>query len=130
VVQVHPYQPFDTLNDSLNACDVSLVTIAKDVEGISFPSKLYSSLAIGKVTMAISEPGSELQRIVEGNDVGVWVPLGDVDALVAAVTAIRADPARAHAMGLRSRELMERKFTMQAATVEYLEVIDRAGAPA
>jgi hypothetical protein len=33
-------------------------------------------------------------------------------------------------MGLRSRELMERKFTMQAATVEYLEVIDRAGAPA
>ncbi len=130
VVQVHPYQPFDTLNDSLNACDVSLVTIAKDVEGISFPSKLYSSLAIGKVTMAISEPGSELQRIVEGNDVGVWVPLGDVDALVAAVKAIRADPARAHAMGLRSRELMERKFTMQAATVEYLEVIDRAGAPA
>jgi glycosyltransferase involved in cell wall biosynthesis len=127
VVQVHPYQPFETLNDSLNACDVSLVTIAKGVEGISFPSKLYSSLAIGKVTLAISEPGSELQRIVEGNGAGVWVPLGDVDALVVAVKAIRADPARAAAMGLRSRELMEREFTMRAATVEYLNVIDRAG---
>lgn len=128
VVQVHPYQPFDTLNDSLNACDVSLVTIAEGVEGISFPSKLYSSLAIGKVTMAISERGSELQRIVEGNDVGVWVPLGDVDALVAAVKAVRADPGRAYHMGLRSRELMERRFSKQAAAVEYLKVIDQARA--
>src|SRR5262245_12496987 len=41
-----PYQPFNNLPDSLSACDASLVTIAKGIEGISFPSKLYTSLAV------------------------------------------------------------------------------------
>lgn len=126
VVRMYPYQPFDTLNDSLNACDVSLVTIAQGVEGISFPSKLYSSLAVGKAVLAISEPGSELQRLVADTGAGAWVPLGDVDALVAAVRGLRADRARCDALGRRARELMEERFTVAAATRAYLEVIDRA----
>ncbi|MDG1899044.1 MAG: glycosyltransferase family 4 protein, partial [Phycisphaerales bacterium] len=80
-----PHQPFDTLNESLNACDVSFVTIAKDIEGISFPSKLYTSLAVGKVIIAICEPHSSLRTIVEESGCGMWVELGDADGLVRAV---------------------------------------------
>ncbi|MGV6813840.1 MAG: glycosyltransferase family 4 protein, partial [Phycisphaerales bacterium] len=54
-----PYQPFERLNESLNSCDASLVTIAKGIEGISFPSKLYTSLAVGKAIVALSEDWSE-----------------------------------------------------------------------
>lgn len=126
VVKMYPYQPFDTLNDSLNACDVSLVTIAEGVEGISFPSKLYSSLAVGKAVVAISEPGSELQRLVADTGAGLWAPLGDVDALVDAVRRLRADRALCEEMGRTARELMERRFTVAAATRAYLDVIDLA----
>ena len=121
-----PYQPFSSLNDSLNACDVSLVSIAKGIEGISFPSKLYSSLAVGKAVIAISEIGSELQRMVEGTGSGIWVPLGDLEALEAAVRYLRSNRAERAAMGVRARAAMLQEFTIEAATTSYLEVIDRA----
>ena len=123
-----PYQPFETLNDSLNSCDASLVTIAKDIEGISFPSKLYSSLAVGKPIIAISEPGSELQSMLEDSGAGIWVSLGDVEGLVAAIVRIRNDVHLQQKMGVAARVAMENKFTIQAATNEYLRVIDLAAA--
>ena len=81
---------------------------------------------MGKAVVAISEPGSELQRLVADTGAGAWVPIGDVDALVAAVRELRADRTRCDALGRRARELMEERFTVAAATRAYLEVIDRA----
>jgi glycosyltransferase involved in cell wall biosynthesis len=125
-VDMHQYQPFERLNDSLNACDASLVTIARGIEGISFPSKLYSSLAVGKPVLAISEPGGELEGMVRDAGAGLWSPVGDVDALVANIKALRADADAARRMGDRARSLMEERYTIQAAAREYLRVIDRA----
>jgi glycosyltransferase involved in cell wall biosynthesis len=125
-VDVHQYQPFESLNDSLNSCDASMVTIAKGVEGISFPSKFYSSLAVGKPVLALSEPGSELRRMVADSGSGLWSPIGDVDALLSNISAIRGDPTRAAAMGRAAREAMERHYTIHAATREYLRVVDLA----
>lgn len=129
-VDMHQYQPFDALNDSLNSCDASLVTIAKGVEGISFPSKFYSSLAIGKPVLALSEHGSELQRMVEESGSGLWSPIGDVEALLANIAALRRDPEKAVDAGRRARAAMEQQFTIQAATDEYLRVVDVAASQA
>lgn len=125
-VQMHPYQPFETLNDSLNACDVSLVTIAKGIEGISFPSKLYSSLAVGKPILAMSEPGSELQQMVEASGAGLWIPIGDLDALEAAVRKLRGDAAMRERMGRAARACSEHRYTTASAAKEYLRVVDLA----
>jgi glycosyltransferase involved in cell wall biosynthesis len=125
-VDMHQYQPFEALNDSLNSCDASLVTIAKGVEGISFPSKFYSSLAVGKPVLALSEPGSELQDMVRESGGGLWSRIGDVDALVANILALRADKARAEAVGRAARAAMERRYTIQAAARQYLRVVDMA----
>ena len=125
-VDMHPYQPFETLNDSLNACDASLVTIARGIEGISFPSKLYSSLAVGKPVLALSEPGGELEGMVRDAGAGLWSAIGDVDALVANIRALRSDPESCARMGARARTLMEERYTIEAAAREYLQVIDRA----
>lgn len=125
-VDVHQYQPFSALNDSLNSCDASLVTIAKGVEGISFPSKFYSSLAIGKPVLALSEPGSELQAMVAESGSGLWSPIGDVEALLSNIAALRSDPSRAEQLGIAARRAMERDFTIQAATDGYLRVVDLA----
>tara|TARA_B100001059_G_scaffold196568_2_gene201612 strand:+ start:5858 stop:7087 length:1230 start_codon:yes stop_codon:yes gene_type:complete len=121
-----PHQPFDTLNESLNACDVSFVTIAKDIEGISFPSKLYTSLAVGKVIIAICEPHSSLRTIVEESGCGMWVELGDADGLVRAVRELAADPEKVRSMGRAARELFERDYTLQACARQYAKVLDKA----
>ena len=125
-VQMHPYQPFETLNDSLNACDVSVVTIAKGIEGISFPSKLYSSLAVGKPILAISESGSELQHMVETAGAGLWIRIGDLDGLEEAVRTLRGDSAMRERMGRAARECGERRYTAASAAKEYLRVVDLA----
>ena len=125
-VDVHQYQPLAALNDSLNSCDASLVTIATGVEGISFPSKLYSSLAVGKPILALSEPGSELQRMVDQARSGLWCEIGNVDALMSNIEILRKNPSQSAEMGRAARADMEQHFTIHAAAREYLRVVDMA----
>ncbi|MBO6512877.1 MAG: glycosyltransferase family 4 protein [Phycisphaerales bacterium] len=124
---VLPYRPFETLNDSLNACDASLVTIAEGIEGISFPSKLYTSLATGKAIVAISEEDSELRSIVEDADCGIWAGLGDSESLASGIRALMADAAKTEEMGVQARALFERRYTRQICSAQYAEVIRAAG---
>jgi len=118
-----PYQPFDRLNESLNACDASLVTIAQGIEGISFPSKLYSSLAVGRPILAISEPNSDLQRIVESEKVGHWFALGDSESVASRIRQMIDRPAECAQAGANARSLFLRMFTIQASGARYAEVL-------
>jgi glycosyltransferase involved in cell wall biosynthesis len=125
-VMLFPYQPFERLNDSLNACDASLVTIAEGIEGISFPSKLYSSLSVGKPILAISEEDSDLRETVERDRTGLWVRLGDVDGLVAAIRRLMADAELCRELGSNARRLMETRYTLEASAREYGRVLELA----
>lgn len=121
-----PYQPFEKLNDSLNSCDASLVTIARGIEGISFPSKLYSSLAVGKPILALSEENSELRDLVREHDLGVWAALGDAETLAEGIRRLHADPARAEEIGRNCRRLFEERYTRRVAAKAYGEVFKLA----
>jgi glycosyltransferase involved in cell wall biosynthesis len=125
-----PYQPYQTLEDSLNACDASLVTIAKGIEGISFPSKLYTSLAVGKPIVALAEEDSELRTIVERSDVGVWSGLDDGQQLADAIRMMMNDPERCAQQAANARRLLEREFTIEAAAAAYAKVLRKAMARA
>jgi len=118
-----PYQPFEQLNDSLNACDASLVTIAEGIEGISFPSKLYTSLAVGKAIVALSEDWSELRQIVEHNDCGIWSALGDAQGLADKLHALIHDKSRIKSMGENARVVFEKGYTRQVCAAKYAEVL-------
>jgi glycosyltransferase involved in cell wall biosynthesis len=125
-----PYQPFERLPDSLTACDASLVTIQKGVEGISYPSKLYASLAVGKPILAISEPGSELYDQVVPTEVGYWFALGDAEGLADRIRKMMADPDGCDRMGRRARALFESEYTRDASAARYEEVLKMAWAEA
>lgn len=118
-----PYQPFEKLNDSLNACDASLVTIAKGIEGISFPSKLYTSLAVGKAIVALSEEWSELREIVQGTECGIWSALGDAQELADKLRELIHDKHKTAAMGKSARTVFERGYTRQVCAAKYAEVL-------
>lgn len=121
-----PYQPFNKLPDSLTACDASLVTIAQGIEGISFPSKLYSALAVGRPILALSEERSELRELVDTYDVGRWYRLGDAAGLAAGIRAMMADPARVAEQGRKARELFERSYTREVSGGKYADVLTKA----
>ncbi|MDY7108636.1 MAG: glycosyltransferase family 4 protein [Planctomycetota bacterium] len=121
-----PYQPFRRLNDSLNACDASLVTIAKGIEGISYPSKLYSSLAVGRPILALSERGSELHRVVEDHKVGHWFELGDADGVAACIRRMIDDPGQCAELGRSARGLFEDRYTLGSSAELYAQVLRMA----
>lgn len=121
-----PYQPFEKLNDSLNACDASLVTIAEGIEGISFPSKLYTSLAVGKAIVALSEDWSELREIVEGTECGIWSALGDSEGLAAKLRELIHDKEKTAAMGASARQVFDEGYTRQVCAAKYAEVLKLA----
>ncbi len=128
-----PYQPTAEVPDSLPSCDTSVVSIAKGIEGISYPSKLYTSLAVGKSVLALSEPKSELRDLVEQHRVGRWVQIGDVDSCVATIRNMMAHPEEVAAEGRRARELFDREYTRPMAAKKYAHVLalaaERAGLP-
>lgn len=123
---LHPYQPLERIGDSLNACDAALVTIARGIEGISYPSKLYSSLATGKPIIALSEPDSELRQLVEEHGVGMWFEVGDAEGMARGLRRLRNEPALAARMGRAARELFESRFTLEVTGEAYAQVLSRA----
>ena len=118
-----PYQPFEKLNDALNSCDASLVTIAQGIEGISFPSKLYTSLAVGKTIVALSEDWSELREVVEHNNCGIWSELGDSEGLAEKLRVLIHDRSQSEAMGKRAREVFDAGYTREVCSAKYGEVL-------
>ena len=118
-----PYTPQDQFNDALNGCDALLVTIAKGIDGISFPSKLYTSLSVGKPIVAFSSSTSELRTKVEVNNVGKWVELGDTDGFVSRIKELMADPEGTKAMGTRARNLLETEYSIEVSGKKYFDVL-------
>ncbi len=124
---VLPYQTFAKLNDSLTACDASLVTIAAGIEGISYPSKLYSSMATGRPILALSEAGSELRRIVEDHAVGAWHELGDAEGVAGTIRRMITEPEWAQQLGRNARSVFEKMFTLEASGRLYADVLRMSG---
>jgi glycosyltransferase involved in cell wall biosynthesis len=121
-----PYQPIEKLRESLNSCDASSVTIAEGIEGISFPSKLYSSLAVGKPILAISEESSDLKDLVDNHGIGWWCRLGDADGLAQTIRGMMASPQECERRGKAARLLFERRYTRPISCGKYAEVLKLA----
>ncbi|MEE2819120.1 MAG: glycosyltransferase family 4 protein [Planctomycetota bacterium] len=120
-----PYTPQDKFNDALNCCDALLVTIAKGIDGISFPSKLYTSLSVGRPIIAFSSKNSELRKKVEGNEVGCWVELGDTDGFVEKIRYLINNPDEAKAMGKRARDLLVNEYSIKVSGKKYFDVLQK-----
>ena len=80
-VRFLPYQPRDTLEDSLAAGDVHLVSLLPALEGLIVPSKLYGILAAGRPLIFIGDSGGDIGRVIERTQCGRLVRVGDSTAL-------------------------------------------------
>jgi mannosyltransferase len=77
-----------------------------------FGLTLIEAMAAGAALIAARAGAAEL--VVEEGVTGVLVPTGDADALAAALEPLMRDPAAASAMGVRARQRVEEKFSLNA----------------
>lgn len=122
-VTMLPYQPQEQLPYSLTCGDISLVTLGEGIEGLSVPSKLYSSLAAGLAVVAIMGPGSEVGDVVDGYECGYRVSQGDVSGLVDAITTLHDDREVLSGMRGRARACFEENFTKTMSIGSYAALL-------
>jgi glycosyltransferase involved in cell wall biosynthesis len=110
----------------LNACDVGLVSLVKNMWGTAMPSRTYNILAAGKPILALTDDGSELARVIEEEGVGWHTRPGNVDELQAKIFEIYQNRERLREMGSRARDAALNKYSRASAIERYAREFDPA----
>lgn len=123
-VKFFPYQSRDYLPHSLTCSDVSIVTLEKNIDGLSMPSKLYSILATGRPVLALVESNSEVAKIIQNAKSGTIVSQSDVDSVIKVIMEYYSDPTRIIIEGNNGRKYLEEHFTLEKSSKKYHEIIN------
>ena len=127
-VQFRPYQPRETLSESLSVADVHVISLNPLLEGLIVPSKFYGVLATGRPAIYAGSREGDLARLILDHDLGFVVDPGDGPALAGAITQLAGDRERAAAMGARGRALYEAKFLPALAYAAWDRILEEAAA--
>ena len=122
-VMLLPYQPVEKLPLSLTCGDISLVTLERGIEGLSVPSKVYSSLAAGLAIVAVMGPNSEIADIIEDCECGFRVDQGDVDGLIEAISKLEEDRDLLGQMKERSRAAFDSGYSRDLGVDRYASML-------
>ena len=124
-VQFLPHLPEDEYIALLQASDVCLVTLHKELKTPVVPGKLPCIMGVGRSVICSTPPQSDARLIVKEVRCGLWVPAGSPEALAEAILALKADPVRADKMGDNGRRYAERHFNREKCISQYEEIIAR-----
>jgi colanic acid biosynthesis glycosyl transferase WcaI len=100
-VSLLPLQPFDRLNELLNAADIHLLPQKEDAAALVMPSKLTGMLASGRPVIATAPHGTQVAEVVSSR--GINVAPGDLDALREAVLTLAENEELRRKMGQAAR---------------------------
>jgi mannosyltransferase len=100
---------------------ISIYVFASRVEG--FGLTMLEAMAAGDAVVATRAGAAEMV-IADGDD-GVLAPVGDADALAAALEPLMRDPERIEAMGRRAREKVVGQFSRDREADEISEVYQK-----
>ncbi|OWS70692.1 glycosyltransferase family 4 protein [Polynucleobacter campilacus] len=107
-------------NIFLNACDVSLLALKKDMFGIGVPSRFYNYLAAGKPVIASVDIDSEIAVTILENNIGFVSSAGDAQALVDAILcALNLSSDDLKLMSQAARSLLMRKYSEDVIVNQY-----------
>ncbi len=82
----------DCLESAISQADVTVITLRDGMGGLSSPSKLYTSLMLGKPVLYIGPGEGNVQEAVDSHECGIAVRNGDVDQCVADIVKLAVDP--------------------------------------
>jgi len=121
-----PYEPVKEMSYSLATADVFVIPLARGLDGLVVPSKVFSIMASGRPFIAAIDRTSEVARIAEEFDCGLAVRPSDPRELVKAIHWAYASRKELKAMGERGRKAVEVFYTKEIAISKYKQVISKA----
>ncbi|MDI6766950.1 MAG: glycosyltransferase family 4 protein [Bacteroidota bacterium] len=123
-VALLPPQPRSNLCDTLNACDVAIISFIPGMLGLSVPSRMYNILAAGKPIIAVTDSDSELAIVVREENIGWIVSPDNPEQLVATIIEATRNSETLKEMGERSRIAAENKYSLDVIINAYRNLIE------
>lgn len=116
-------KPRGEQKEFLNACDVAIVSLVKKMWGVSMPSRTYNILAAGKPILALCEKKSEIEFVVNEDQVGWSVSPNEPELLLEKLEEIYLNRNSLKEMGNKARNAALTKYSLDAALDEYRKVV-------
>ncbi len=123
-VRLLPYEPRESLAESLSGADLHLVPLRPGVSGTIVPSKIYGILASGTPMVALAEPGSEAARVVEAHGCGWCGSPGDAASLAESVVSAAQARSCLASMGERGRAAAQRLYGRRRQTRRFAALLE------
>jgi EAL domain-containing protein (putative c-di-GMP-specific phosphodiesterase class I)/glycosyltransferase involved in cell wall biosynthesis/ActR/RegA family two-component response regulator len=119
------YQDKSALPFSLTACDLSIVSVDVDMEGLVAPSKFYSALCAGRPIVAICEPHSYLRSLISQANCGVAIQNGDSQGLAEFIQYLLQNQDMIHQMGVSGHRYIQEFFTPIQISQQYFQLLNQ-----
>jgi colanic acid biosynthesis glycosyl transferase WcaI len=120
-----PYQPRESLAQSLGVCDAHWVSLNPKLEGLLVPSKFYGIAAAGRPIVMIGDPDGELGRLVTAHRCGFVVKAGDADTLAGILRRLAGESDTVAQMGEQAQQLLEARFSRAQTLERWRQLLDR-----
>lgn len=124
-LQFFPLQPYEKVSQVYSLGDASIVSCRAGFGGSAMPSKTWSILAAGTALIASFDEDSELQHIIETNDLGLFAKAGDQPALKSCILRLYNDKMLCKELGKNGREFIMKNRTREIGTSKYVDVIKK-----
>jgi len=118
-----PYQEFQDLPFSLNAADVSIVSVKKGLESLVAPSKLYGHLAAGTPILGVSGEKSFLDKLIKKWKFGYCIRNGCSDELANLIVKLLNNPHLRNELGTRGINYLIKNSTPYIVGKSYYNLI-------
>ncbi len=123
-VRFLPYQPRETLAESLSAADVHVVGLARGLAGYVVPSRLYGVLAVARPVICAADAESETAQLVERVGCGIVVEPGRPELLADAIRRTHSGELDLAELGGRGRDYVTREADRRVAVQRYRALLD------
>lgn len=124
-----PYEPIETLSESLSSADLHVIVMGERYAGIVHPSKLYGILAVGSPFIYVGSMQSPIGDLCSETGLGRRVAHADVDGFCRAVEWARGlTPAERAEIRARSLAINAERFAARKAWHTIAGIVERAAA--
>jgi colanic acid biosynthesis glycosyl transferase WcaI len=119
-----PYQPLETLQFSLSAADVHLVTMGEQMVGIVHPCKIYGAMACARPVLLFGPRNSHLGELIQRYRIGWQVDHADAAGAIATIQEILdTDQQTLVEMGRRARAAIDSSLARHILCGRFCDVV-------
>jgi len=123
-VKFIPTQPRDIYPEILQASDICLVTLGKDLVTPVVPGKMLSIMAAGRPILASLPLKGDAPKIIDEFKCGIAVEPGNPELLAQAILKLYNNQSLGEEMGRRGREAVEKHFSRKSCVKAYEELFN------